>query len=258
MRSSPFECHSHGKIICSLALTSKYIFFACSMILFSMTKMNAQRPLGSWNIVNAKLSLNDHWGLWAEGQVRSPKFYDEFNYFETKGGATYSFKDRVSLTAGIGRYETYGTGGDFVLPKTTTETRTWLQLILEQKFDRILFEHRYRVEQRHLNTGYKNRFRYRLNATIPVNHHDMIPKTLFAYIGDEVFFTDKAPYYERNRFFTGLGYKINPMFSIISGYMLQYNYTINVQSPHDYLQLALFINLNVKDFQKKSAPTTGD
>jgi hypothetical protein len=223
-----------------------------------LTTVCAQRPLGSWNIINAKLSLNSHWAIWGEGQMRSLQFYDEFFYYETKGGITYNFRDHVSLTGGIGRYETYSAGGNFELPIVTTETRTWLQLVLEQKFDRINFEHRYRVEQRHLNTGYRNRFRYRLNATIPINHNDMSPKTIFAYLGDEVFFTDKAPFYERNRFFTGMGYKINSMFSILSGYMRQFNYNLSSHSSHDFLQVGLFINLNVKDFHRQSIPSSAD
>jgi hypothetical protein len=52
-------------------------------------------------------------------------------------------------------YETYTPGGDFVEPLLVGETRTWLQMAMEHQLGRINFDHRYRVEQRHLTTGYK-------------------------------------------------------------------------------------------------------
>ncbi|HZV67996.1 MAG TPA: DUF2490 domain-containing protein [Saprospiraceae bacterium] len=214
--------------------------------------------MGSWSIVNAKLNLNSHWSIWTEGQLRSIQLYDEFFYYEVKGGLTFNLKDHLALTAGVGRYATYTLGGNFEQPFTTEETRTWLQLVMEQKWDRINFEHRYRVEQRHLSTGYKNRFRYRLNAVIPINHPEFVPKTFYAYIGDEVFFTSIAPFYERNRFFTGLGYKVTKAFTIQSGYMRQYDYKLTSETSRDFLQVALLFNFRLEDFHKHSVPSTTD
>lgn len=225
------------------------------LILISFTTIQAQRPLGSWNILNAKLNLSKQWSIWGEGQLRSIQFYDEFFYYEAKGGVTFNLKDHVSLTGGIGHYSTYTLGGNFVQPLVTSETRTWLQVAMDQKWDRIIFEHRYRIEQRHLNTGYKNRYRYRLNATIPINHKDVSPKTLYAYIGDEIFFHGKAPFYERNRFYTGLGFKISPLVVIQSGYMRQYDYKLTSETSRDFLQVALFLNLRLEDFHRHTAPS---
>ncbi len=228
------------------------------IILISFTTVQAQRPLGSWNILNVKLNINAKWGIWTEGQLRSIEFYDQFYYYEAKGGVFYNLKDHLSLTAGIGHYATYTLGGNFVQPLASVETRTWLQLIMEQKWDRIYFEHRYRVEQRHLNTGYKNRFRYRLNAVIPINHKEVSPKTIYAYIGDEIFFTDKAPFYERNRFYTGLGYKTSKAMTIQSGYMRQFDYKLTSTTSRDFLQVALLFNLNLQDLQRHEVPSAND
>ena len=244
---------------CSLPHVSRQLFLS-AMLLFTAlaTAQSQSRPLGSWNILNTKLNFNDHWSVWAEGQLRSLQFYDEFTYYEVKGGATYSLKQNVAFTIGVGHYETFTSGGNFEQPTVTEETRTWFQMVLEQKLDWINFEHRYRVEQRHISTGYKNRFRYRLNVVVPINNKEVIPKTLFAYIGDEVFFTNKTPFYERNRFFTGLGYKFSPIFSVQSGYMRQFNYSPSPSSSHDYLQVALYINFNSKDFKRHNIPSPAD
>ena len=236
-----------------------WLLFFISLFFFQGQRLSAQsRPLGSWNILNAKLTINNHWSVWAEGQVRSVKFYDDFNYFEAKGAVNYNFTKTVSVTAGIGRYETYSSGGNFEEPLVTGETRTWFQMNLEQKLSRVILEHRYRVEQRHLTTGYKNRFRYRLLATVPINHPEMIPGTFYGYLGDEIFFTSKEPYYERNRFFTGLGYKFSPLFALQSGYMRQFDYKIDSQQSRDFLQVAVLLNFKLQEHHEPGVPKTSD
>ncbi len=243
--------------LCPMPQFSRYIILFIA-ILCSVTIATSQRPLGSWSILDVKYEFDHHWSIWGEGQIRSLQFYDEFNYYEIKGGINYSLKEHVTFTVGAGHYQTYTSGGNFELPVMTDETRFWEQLTLESRLNRIIFEHRYRVEQRTINSGYHNRYRYRLNTTVPINHHSMDSKTIFGYIGDEVFFGDKAPFYQRNRFFTGLGYKFNSKFLIQSGYMRQYNYSIDQQASHDYLQVALFIGLQSKEFHTQSIPTSAD
>ncbi len=242
-----------------LLLLFRQFVLLCFAILFtSTTPAQAQKPLGSWNILNLKLNLTKHWSIWTEGQLRSIQFYDEFFYYEAKGGITVSLKDHVALTGGVGHYATYTLGGNFVEPLTTTETRTWLQIAMDHTWDRFIIEHRYRIEQRHLSTGYKNRFRYRLNATIPINHKEVSPKTLYAYIGDEVFFTDKTPFYERNRFYGGLGYKFSSRIALQSGYMRQFDYKLTSTTSRNFLQVALFFNLRLEDFHRHTAPSATD
>lgn len=241
-----------------VTLFLKLILSFFTIVLIGTSIVSAQKPLGTWNILNAKYNFDKHLSIWTEGQLRSIQFIDEFFYYEAKAGINYSLKDHITVTAAIGHYATYTLGGNFVEPLTTTETRTWLQLIMEQKWDRINFEHRYRIEQRHLSTGYKNRIRYRLNAVIPINHPETSPKTIYAYIGDEIFIGFTAPFYERNRFYAGLGYKFTQVFTIQSGYIRQYDYKLTSELSRHFLQTALFINLNPEDLHKHSVPSISD
>ena len=105
---------------------------------------------------------------------------------------------------------------------------------------------------------YKNRFRYRLLATVPINHPEMIPGTFYGYLGDEIFFTSKEPYYERNRFFTGLGYKFSPLFALQSGYMRQFDYKIDSQQSRDFLQVAVLLNFKLQEHHEPGVPKTSD
>jgi len=125
---------------------------------------NATSEIGSWNIINLKMNIDKQWSFFVEPQLRSLSFYNQFHYYERKGGITYNLKSNFSFTTGLGSYNTYSQGGNFKLPYQQKEIRTWVQLIMKQEVDRIKFEHRYRAEQRFTNNGFRNRFRYRLNT----------------------------------------------------------------------------------------------
>lgn len=217
-------------------LLSLYIILLVSHAGFSQA--------GSWNIINAKLDLNERWNLFGEAQIRSLKFYDDFHYYELKAGITYAISKTFTASAGFGIFDTYSPGGNFNSPKVNDEYRSWLQISMQQYEKRLKFEHRYRAEQRFTSNGFRNRFRYRLSTIYPLNRVKVDPKTLFLNISDEIFFTNRAPYFERNRLFIGLGYEFSELFSIQSGYMKQFDYRINDETGRNFFQIALLFELN--------------
>src|SRR5205085_1598800 len=120
--------------------------FAAFLLCLALTDSDAQT--GTWNIVNAKGTFNDKWSVFAEGQLRSWKVYDQFYYYELKTALNYNFTKTISLTAGLGTYHTYTASGNFKKPITNNEFRTWLQVMLIQGAGRLKVDHRYRMEQR--------------------------------------------------------------------------------------------------------------
>ncbi len=243
-----------------LSLWQKLCFITGFWIV-CMTAVQAQSgPLGTWTILNGKVVLDKRWNVFAEGQVRSVRFYDDFFYFEIKGGLNYNLNENISVTIGTGRYQTYNTTerGNFVKPLALGEIRTWVQLAMEQYLDRVNFEHRYRAEQRFTTDGYRNRFRYRINVFFPINHRDLIPKTIYASVSNELFFTDKAPYYERNRFFAGFGYKVSSLLVVQAGYMRQFDYKIENPSRRQFLQTSFLYSFTLKDDKDASMPSSVD
>ncbi len=213
---------------------------------------------GSWNILNAKMDLNEKWNIFAEAQIRSLKFYDDFHYYELKGGATYKFSSTFSLSAGMGIFDTYSAGGNFKSPMTNDELRSWLQLNMTLYEKRLKLEHRYRAEQRWTSNGFRNRFRYRVNAVLPLNNKKVIPKTFFLNASNELFFTNKAPYFERNRFFIGIGYEYNEAFTLQAGYLQQFDYRINDESGRSFFQLSFLFDLNWKNKTSEKVPGAMD
>ena len=160
-----------------------------------------------------------------------------------KGGIQYKLDKNFSVLLGIGGYDTYQEDGNFKTPMVNDETRTWVQVTMNHNLARIKFEHRYRAEQRFTSSGYRNRFRYRLGLIVPLHKKVLEPKTVFAYAYNEVFFTNKAPYFERNRLSAGLGYGFNKIFTLQAGMLNQVDYKINKETSRNYLQVSMLFDI---------------
>lgn len=214
--------------------------------LFFFSKAYTQSDkLGTWEVLNGEYYLNNKWNLWAEGQLRSQKVYKDFYYHELKGGVNYKLNKSTIFLLGVGQYGTYSNGGNFKSPVLSHELRLWEQLTLVNNIGRIKIEHRYRVEQRWVNNDYKNRFRYRLNPLIPINKRTIEKGTVFASVYDEIFLTNKGPFFERNRVFAGAGYMISNPLTLLIGCVRQFDYSLsNPGSKKDFIQTTLFFRIN--------------
>lgn len=199
--------------------------------------------LGSWNILNIKYNLDEKWSFFGEAQLRSLKFYDDFHYYEYKGGINFKAHKNVNLTLGAGSYQTYKEGGDFRLPKNNNEFRLWPQLVLLQSIGRFKLEQRYRSEFRFTSNGYRNRFRYRLGLSYPFGKERNDYKPFQISASNEIFFTDKEPYFERNRISFALNYKTSKATTIQIGYLHQFDYKINDETGRDFLQIGYYIDI---------------
>lgn len=200
---------------------------------------------GSWNVINTRITLAPRWEAFNELQLRSQSFYKDHFYHEVKGGVSFYLNKNFSFLMGVGKYHTYSDPGSFTKPVTANETRFWQQLTMNNYLKKIKFEHRYRVEQRWFKTGYRNRFRYRLNTALPLDGSMKFgPGKPYIASFNEIFLTNKAPYFERNRFFFGFGYQFNSTVGIQPGYVYQYDYRNNVGQGKHFFQLTLNIDID--------------
>lgn len=199
--------------------------------------------LGSWNILSVKYNLDDTWAVFGETQLRSLGFYNNFHYYEYKGGFSCKVYKNVNLTLGAGSYQTYKEGGDFVLPKNNDEFRLWPQIIFYQSIGELKVEQRYRGEFRFTTNGYRNRFRYRLGLSYPLGKEKNEYKPFLISVSNELFFTDKEPYFERNRIQMALNYKPTKHMTIQCGYLHQFDYKINDETGRDFLVIGFYYEL---------------
>jgi Protein of unknown function (DUF2490) len=218
-------------------------YFIALFILMPFIGRAQPFDLGSWNILNLKYNHNKKLSVFGEAQLRSLKFYDNFHYYEFKGGISYKVYDHVSVTLAAGTYQTYKEGGDFVLPKNNDEFRLWPQLVLTQSIGKVKVEQRYRSEFRFTSNGYRNRFRYRLGLSLPFGKERNDYKPYQLSITNELFFTDKEPYFERNRIQMALNYKLSKQSAVQLGYLHQFDYKINDETGNDFLVLGFYYEL---------------
>lgn len=197
------------------------------------------QKLGTWNILHFDTELNNKWGLFAEGQIRSLKYYDHFHYYEYKAGLDYNIQENAQLSLGFGQYRTFNEGGSFVRPLLSDELRLWPQFLLEQKIKKLHIEHRYRAEFRFTNNGFRNRFRFRFGVSYPILSKYIKKRNLAIKINNELFFTTVAPYFERNRSQLLFEYKINENTQFNLGYLHQFDYQIFDEIGRDFVVLGL-------------------
>lgn len=222
----------------------KYVYTLIVFVFLSSHSVFAQSfDLGTWNILNLKYNLNDKVSFFGEGQLRSLKFYTHYHYYEYKGGVSVKANKNLQLALGAGSYQTYKEGGDFILPKNNDEFRLWPQVILSQTLGPIKVEQRYRAELRFTSNGYRNRFRYRLGLSYPFGKNKGAYKPFQVSASNELFFTNKEPYFERNRIAFGIGYKPTRATSLQIGYLHQFDYRINDETGRDFLQIGYFIEV---------------
>jgi len=158
------------------------------------------------------------------------------------------------VAAGIGDYDTYSPGDNFKLPMVNDETRTWLQLTMKQYLKRLKFEHRYRAEQRFTSYGYRNRFRYRVSLHYPLKGRSITRGSYYLNASNEIFFTNRAPYFERNRLFLGAGKEFTELFTLQAGYMQQFDYNLRDETGRGFFQISFLFDINWKKQPGEKVP----
>lgn len=204
----------------------------------------SQSDLGTWNILNMKYSFNKKVSIFGEGQIRSLSTYSQFHYHEYKCGFNYKPSPQIMFTLGVGDYDTYREGGNFESPKNNDERRLWPQITLYQTIGKVKIEQRYRSESRFSPGIYRNRFRYRVGISIPFGKEKDGAKSFQFIVNNELFFTNTAPYFQRNRFLIATQYRISKLLSTQVGYLTQFDYKINDETGRQFLQIGLYLDLH--------------
>jgi hypothetical protein len=224
-------------------LSNRFSTFIVTLIVYSLFSHHATAKgidLGTWHILNVKYRPNKKLNYFAESQLRSLKFYEQFHYYEFKGGINYKINNNTQITLGAGNYQTYKEGGNFETPKNNNEFRLWPQITFSQDIGKLNLEHRYRAELRWTSNGYRNRFRYRLAVAYPFGKPIKGFKPYQIGISNELFLTDKSPFFERNRSQINFIYKSSKAHSYQIGYIHQFDYKLNDETGRDVFVLGYY------------------
>lgn len=212
----------------------------------------AQSPsgtIGSWLMGFNQTRLHDKWSIHAEVQYRSFEISPNTEQLLLRGGINYHINNAASTSMGYANITNYAFEKEILGGIQVLENRIWQQFILKTNLGRLNLEHRFRTEQRWLqspdNTKYLNRIRYLLRATVPLNKKFIEKNTVFFTLYDEVFIHFSATPFDRNRLYAAIGFQFMPNANIQFGNLAQ---TINSRTKH-YLQVAIFYNVDLRKYK---------
>lgn len=218
-------------------------------LLLISTKTFAQESkskIGCWGMLLNQTRFHNKWSLHSEIQFRAYDLKANTEQLLVRAGINFHQSFNTTFTAGYGWITNYNDDGEIFKTKISNENRIWEQLLLKDKRGRIFLEHRYRFEQRWIesvgHTNYRNRIRYLLRATIPINRKELIKNTLFLSVYDEVFINITKTPFDRNRLYGAIGYQLNASTNIQIGYLLQTLSTFQKQ----YLQFGINYNPDLR------------
>ncbi|RXM38484.1 DUF2490 domain-containing protein [Chryseobacterium sp. CH21] len=179
-----------------------------------------KNDLGAWYMYfgNNKISKKLNWHN--EIQYRNFDAVGDLEQLLIRTGIGYDLTENnnnVLLGYGFILSQPYVNGEK----KENIEHRIFQQYITKQRFGRFYLQHRYRLEERFLQDDFRMRFRYMLGVNIPITQKEMLPKTLYASVYNEIFLHFNSPVFDRNRVYGALGYVINKNMRIEAGYMNQ-------------------------------------
>ncbi|MFZ4929326.1 DUF2490 domain-containing protein [Chryseobacterium sp. Mn2064] len=200
------------KVFTKLAFT---VFGLSSLLTFAQ-----KNDLGAWYMYfgNNKISKKLNWHN--EIQYRNFDAIGDLEQLLIRTGVGYDLTENnnnILLGYGFILSQPYVNGEK----KENIEHRIFQQYITKQKFGRFHIQHRYRLEERFLEDDFRMRFRYMLGFNIPITQKEMLPKTLYASVYNEIFLHFNSPVFDRNRVYGALGYVINKNMRIEAGYMNQ-------------------------------------
>jgi hypothetical protein len=211
-----------------------------ALILALMLPICAQSQdsnFGNWLIYIGNKKLNQKWDIHNEVQYRNYNAIGDLEQLLLRTGLGYTFnegKNNILIGYGYILSENYlNNNTDKV---SINEHRIFQQFTSKQKIGRVGLSHRYRFEQRFVESDYKMRFRYFLGLNIPITKKENNNLYFSAY--NEIFLNTESAVFDRNRAYGGLGYHINKNIRLEAGYMNQFF----EKNSRDQFNIITFVN----------------
>ena len=197
-------------------------FFTILLLNVSTNSKANEDDIGNWLMYFGSNKINDKFSLHTEFQFRNHTLLPnntEQLLFRT--GLNYHFAPDKFITAGYAYIPSYEFGSIQNEPEVK-EHRIWQQFILNKKYEKVKFEHRFRLEQRWVDGDYKNRVRYRVMMFAPINNKPVLSKgSVFLGLYDEIFLNTKNTIFDRNRLYGAIGYQYKKNIGFQMGMMHQ-------------------------------------
>lgn len=212
----------------------KRLIFSIFILLFTLQSGFAQvedDQIGAWYMYFYSTSFNQGpWGLQGDLQYRNWNLGGDLEQLLLRSGFTYTPKQaNIKFTLGYGNITTGGFGTED--NSTVTEHRIYQEALFPVKFgNRVYTNHRFRYEQRFVESqDFRTRYRYNLFLNIALNRTELSKGTVYLALYNEVFINGQrsigddrsVELFDRNRFYSALGYVIRQGLNVQAGIMTQ-------------------------------------
>lgn len=211
------------------------ILVAAFMLQLLPTKAFSQTidedQLGAWYMYFWNTNFGDsNFGVQGDIQYRNWNIAGDLEQLLLRGGLTYSPSNaNAKFTLGYG-YISTGEFGDGTA--TVQESRIYQEALLpHQVGERFFLTHRFRYEQRFAdNQDFKTRYRYNLFMNVPLNKSNFKEEgAIYLALYNELFINGQRDigdnptiqFFDRNRFYSALGYILKPNLRVQLGVMTQ-------------------------------------
>lgn len=222
-------------ILTATLSTLKKILLITSTLIVSFFSNNTsaqidEDQLGAWYMYFWNTRFEDsNFGLQGDIQHRNWDLGGDLEQLLIRGGATYS-PDGSNLLYTLG-FASITSGQFGNSDNTSHESRVYQELLIPHVLaTKFFLRHRLRLEQRWVeNQDFRTRFRYNLFLDIPLNQNNLSKGAIYLSFYNELFINGerdignsrRVDHFDRNRFFTALGYSMTENVKVQFGLMHQ-------------------------------------
>ena len=207
--------------------------------LTAQTSKNIATQYNGWYMYIGNHRVSEKLSIHTEYQWRRNNWITNWQQSIIRAGLDWHVNNSLMLTGGYGWIKSFPYG-EQPISFTFNEHRLWQQLALEHKTGSLYFHHRYRLEQRFLESisadidgnpqrdgyNFRNRARYRFFLAVPLSRSELKNNTLFISIYDEVFLGFgkgiSKNILDQNRSYFAIGWRFSNDCNVQLGYLNHY------------------------------------